>query len=169
MPGPTWSLLAAPRSDFSDFWASRKASKIHVFFASLQKAKKSIINGPRSVPEPFWERFSLEGPSANLSPKMRFLTDFGSQLGSKIVPWNTIFDQKGSKRVVGFRARRIMEPTWARFGTENAPRMHFHRSGVVFWSILKGFWKDFEQFWIDVWLFLQIFFSPLSTSVVLAF
>ena len=47
----------------------------------------------------------------------------------------------------------ILEPTWAQFGAGNAPRTHFHRSGVVFcrswkdfWSISIGFWCRFSGF-----------------------
>ena len=99
----------------------------------------------------------MEAPSANLIPKIRFLTDFGSQLDPKMPPWDTIFDQKGAKRVTRQMARSDTEPTWNRPGRDLAPKTFqgciFIDLGsflVDFRRILEGFWKDFEQFWIDV-------------------
>ena len=44
-----------------------------------------------------------------------------------------------------FRPGSVLEPTWARFGAENAPRTHFHRYGIVFCSILEGFSNNFKS------------------------
>ena len=38
-----------------------------------------------------------------------------------------------------------LDPTWARFGAGNVPRMHFHRSGIVFRLIYVVF-QDFDAF-----------------------
>ena len=35
--------------------------------------------------------------------------------------------------------KSVQEPTWMRFGAENVPRTHLHRSGIVFSSILMEF------------------------------
>ena len=43
---------------FRIFESPERHQKFFFFFASLQKAKKSIISGPRSVPEPFLGRCS---------------------------------------------------------------------------------------------------------------
>ena len=43
---------------FPFFWASRKASKNHDLFASLQKPPKTRHWSPRSAPGRFWEPFS---------------------------------------------------------------------------------------------------------------
>ncbi len=57
--------------------------------------------------------------------------DFGTPLGSNIVPWSAIFSQFGHPASALDRTGSLLEPTWARFGAENVPRTHFHRSGVV--------------------------------------
>ena len=72
------------------------------------------------------------GPCADLDPTIRIFTDFGPQLGPKMAPWNTIFDQKGAKRVTRQMAPSVLEPTWARFGVENGPGTHLYRFGSVF-------------------------------------
>ena len=64
--------------------------------------------------------------------------DVGSPLGSKMAPWSTIFSQQSSKKSLGRRNGTLLEPIWARFGAENAPRTQFHRSGVA----VGRFWKD---------------------------
>ena len=98
-------------------------------------------------PNLFYTSF-FQGPCADLIPKMRFLTDFGSPLGSTMIPWSTIFDQEGAKCRVPRMTRSVLEPTWARFGAENAPRTQFHRSWLVFGSFLKDLgwiWDDFSM------------------------
>ena len=47
--------------------------------------------------------------------------------------------EKASKGEVHPTRGGVLEPTWARLGAENGPKMHFYRSGVV----LGRFWKDF--------------------------
>ena len=69
--------------------------------------------------------------------------DFGPIFDFPGVPKTTLgpqfSTQQAPKGAVPFLALSTLEPTWARCGAENAPRTHFHRSGVVFWSILDGF------------------------------
>ena len=48
---------------------------------------------PNPLPEVIFR-----GPCADLGPKVRFLMDFGSLLGSKMAPWSAIFGHKGAKR-----------------------------------------------------------------------
>ena len=59
----------------------------------------------------------------------------------------------------------VQEPTWARLGAENAPRTHFHRSGVVFvdfGTIWEGFWKDVGRMLDKCWMdFFYSFFTDL--------
>ena len=96
-----------------------------------------------------FQRSFFEGPCADLNPKVRFLTDFGPQLGSKMAPWSAIFDQKGDRFRWHRRTGSLLEPTWAPFGAENGPRTYFSRFGTVFGWFLKDFrWnlKDFHGF-----------------------
>ena len=91
----------------------------------------------------------FEGPCADLGPKVRFWTDFGSQLGPEMAPWSTIFDQKGAKTVTRQMRQSVLEPTWARFGAENGPRTYFSRFGTVFgwcWKDYRWILKDFQGF-----------------------
>ena len=80
-----------------------------------------------------FQRSFFEGPCADLGPKVHFLTDFGSLLGPKMVPQSAIFDQKDVKVVHRKYAGHVLEPTWAGFGAENAPRTHFHSFWYRFW------------------------------------
>ena len=80
---------------------------------------------------------------------MRFLTDFGSQLGSEMIPWSTIFDKKVIFSDECFGPGTSPEPTWARFGAENAPRTYFDRFGVDFWLILERFGITFGRMFND--------------------
>ena len=84
----------------------------------------------------------FRGPCADLGPKVRFFTDCGSQLGSKVAPWSTIFDQKVFFLADPFPGEASLEPTRARFGDENATRTHFHRFGQFF----VGFGRILDQF-----------------------
>ena len=88
---------------------------------------------------PFQRPF-LEGPNARLYSKVRFWSDLRFFKGPEIDPWNDTFSQKGSKKWVGRSTGRVLEPTWARFGAENAPRTYFSRFGTVF----GWFWKGFQ-------------------------
>ena len=76
-------------------------------------------------------------------PKKTIFDRLWDPLGPKIGPWSTIFRPKGSHKFWRIRPGALLEPTWSRFCAENAPRTHFHRSGVVFLNILEWFWKDF--------------------------
>ena len=57
----------------------------------------------------------------------------------------TIFGPEGSKGVVLFPGRGDLEPTWAQFGAETAPKASKNR----FLSILDGFWTDFGWIYDD--------------------
>ena len=105
-------------------------------------------------------------PCADLGPKVWFLTDFESQLGTQMAPWNAIFGQQGSKKPLGRRTSTLLEPIWARFGAENAQRMHFHRS----WNVFGRFWKDFGPIWDGFFMFLYYFkirFMRKSRHIIL--
>ena len=105
-------------------------------------------------------------PCADLGPKVWFLTNFGSQLGPQMAPWSAIFGQRGSKKSLGRRTGTLLEPIWARFGTENAQRMHFHWSGDVF----NRFWKDFGPIWDGFYMFFHYFtirFWRISRHIIL--
>ena len=89
----------------------------------------------------------LEGPCANINPKVRFLTGFGPQLGPRMVPeWSLgapIFGQRSSSLS---RTVRIT-PTGSRPGCDLVPKtLHgciFINCGAVF----GWFWNDVGQFW----------------------
>ena len=55
----------------------------------------------------------------------------------------TFSAQEAPKRWVPFPGLSVLEPTWSRFSADNAPRTHFHRSGVVFQF---DFGRIFQQF-----------------------
>ena len=65
--------------------------------------------------------------------------------GAENGPINPNNISKSDENLCPFPAGPSLEPTWARFGAENAPRTHFHRSGVVFCLILEGFSNTFKS------------------------
>ena len=87
-----------------------------------------------------FQRSFLEAPSANLTPKIRFLTDVGSQLDPKMPPCGTIFDQKGAKRVTRQMARSDTEPTWNRPGRDLAPKTLQGRIFIDVGVVFNRFW-----------------------------
>ena len=85
----------------------------------------------------------LEGPCANLGPQVRFLTDFGPQLGPQMAPWSTIFDQKGAKRL----RPRTPEASWSRPGRDLAPKTVQRRIFLDLGPFLVDFGRIFDEIW----------------------
>ena len=114
--------------------------KFHVFFRT-------------PFPRPFFE-----GPSTDLCSQIRFLTDLRFSRGPKNKPWSTISAKEAPKGGVPFLALGSLKPTWTQFGAENVPRTHLYRFGIVFWSILEGFWANVRTiihlFW--KWLLIDV-------------
>ena len=102
-------------------------SRFLMFF--LNALPETNFRGSKCRPmleNPIWDRFSIfQGPNSTLGPQ-----------------YST---QEAPKGGVRHFARSVLEPAWAQFGAENAPRTHFHRSGVVFCSIWEGFFNNFRR------------------------
>ena len=71
------------------------------------------------------------------------VNEIGEATGAENGPMNPNNISKIDSPVVKL-ALSVLEPTWARFRAENALRMHFHRSGIVFLLILEGFLINFD-------------------------
>ena len=75
--------------------------------------------------------------------------DFG---GPKIDPWGDLFGQIGSKKQLVQTTARALEPTWARLGAENGPKLSKNRFLMDFGRILDPFGSilvDFDRFGVD--------------------
>ena len=93
---------------------------------------------------PFRTSF-FEKPCADRGTKIRFLMPAGPRnaplechVRSKRRLWHALVPSSGDCRRLG----SVLEPTWARFGAESVPRMHFHQFGCHFGLILEGFWTN---------------------------
>ena len=84
--------------------------------------------------DPLGCKLAFQGPEREYCRRQLkwFWTDFRFSRGPKTDPLGDIFTQQSDFGVVLLSGRSTMEPTWSRFGAENAPRTYFHRSGVVF-------------------------------------
>ena len=89
----------------------------------------------------------MEGPSADLASKVRFLSHFGSRGRPKNDPWTDIFDQMPLKKIDGGVAGSLPEPAWALHVPFLEPKRSQDPFFMDFIMILDRFWTDFGTPW----------------------
>ena len=132
-----------------------------------QSLKKGTEMEPKTMKKPSQKRYVFQGPQKSSPndifkgslrqsrPKSAIFVGFWTPAGPKMDPWDTIFNQKSTKRVTRQMTRSVLEPTWARFSAENVQRTYFYRSGTVF----GPFWKDFGRILTKLeWIFSDVSF-----------
>ena len=117
------SLAALRPSKTADFWME--------FSLNLQVFSEPL---PKSI---------LRVSKCQFIHKSAVLDRFSVFQGSQNRPLGLHFRPKSRNFCWNRRTGRVLEPTWARFGAENAPRIHSYRHGYVF-----------GRFGIDFWLIL---------------
>ena len=107
-------------------------------------------------PNPFWKPL-LEGPSARLSSKLRFGTDFRFSQDLETEPWNDIFGHKGIKRVpwqILGSAWSDLDAIWRRKRSKNIMCLDLGSFFDWFlkdcWLFSHGFPMKFNRFWMPL-------------------
>ena len=88
----------------------------------------------------------MEGPSADLYPKVRFWNDFGLQYGPKVNHFQPKRHQKGYLA----NEPKSREASWSRPGRDLAPKTFQGRIFLDLGSFLIDFGRIFDQF---TWIF----------------
>ena len=144
--GCFWTDFSMNNHNFSNFW----------FFENviLTYVKLMILHNQQAVPRlqihrfvhDYLRNFCIEVLCFFMFFRYRFrdwflitfLMENGSKKTSKIDPQGDLFDQKFTKRVTQQSGESALEPTWPRFGTENAPKRPKDRFVLIF----NGLWTN---------------------------